>query len=213
MSKLRSAVEFALIMIALVGVIFFTKPAYPQNIFPGQPIVPLGYCNLSSAQLAASVGLAACVSATFTATGSGTNLTVSAVTGAVRPGQTVTGTGVPTGTTIVSQTSGTPFGAGVYVTSQATTSSGASLSSGGIPIATPTTPGANAALLEADTANIRFRDDGGAPTAAIGVFLVGTATNNVQNQVFYTGTLSAIQFILSTGTPTLHIAFYSFFKT
>ena len=187
--------------------------AKAQNIFPGQPVVPLAYCNLSAAQLASAVGLSACTSATATGTGSGTNLTLSAVTGDVNLGQTVTGTGVPTGTTIVSQTSGPKGGAGVYVTSNPTTSSGASLTVGGIPIATPTTPGANAALLEADTANIRFRDDGGVPTAALGIFLVGTASNNVQNQVFYTGTLSAIQFILATGTPTLHIAFYSFFKT
>lgn len=67
--------------------------------------------------------------ATFTGSGSGTNLTASAVTGKIEVGQTVVGTGVPGGTTILSQTSGTPGGAGVYVTSNATTSSGAALSS------------------------------------------------------------------------------------
>lgn len=65
--------------------------------------------------------------ATFTGTGSGTDLTASSVTGVIGIGDVVTGTGVPGGTTIVSQTSGTPGGAGVYVTSNATTSSGASL--------------------------------------------------------------------------------------
>lgn len=65
--------------------------------------------------------------ATFTGTGAGTNLTTSVVTGTINVGDTVFGTGVPTNTTIVSQTSGTPGGAGVYVTSNATTSSGASL--------------------------------------------------------------------------------------
>jgi hypothetical protein len=69
------------------------------------------------------------VGATFTGDGSGTNLTASAVTGVLAPGQILFGTGVPGGTTIISQTSGTPGGAGVYVTSGATTSSGASLSS------------------------------------------------------------------------------------
>lgn len=64
---------------------------------------------------------------TFTGTGSGTNLTVSAVTGTILLGSTFAGVGVPNGTTFVSQTSGTTGGAGVYVTSQATTSSGASL--------------------------------------------------------------------------------------
>jgi baseplate J-like protein len=67
--------------------------------------------------------------ATFTGSGSGTNLTVSAVTGVIGIGDVLSGTGVPGGTTIVSQTSGTPGGAGVYVTSGATTSLGASLAS------------------------------------------------------------------------------------
>lgn len=68
------------------------------------------------------------IGATFTGTGSGTNLTASAVTGTIAVGDLIAGTGVPGGTTIVSQTSGTPGGAGVYVTSNATTSSGAALS-------------------------------------------------------------------------------------
>lgn len=63
----------------------------------------------------------------FTGTGSGTNLTVTAANGVIAAGDFVFGTGVPANTTIVSQTSGTPGGNGVYVTSNATTSSGASL--------------------------------------------------------------------------------------
>ena len=65
--------------------------------------------------------------ATFTGTGLGNSLTVSSVTGEIFLGDVVSGTGVPAGTTIVSQTSGTEGGAGVYVTSQAVTASGASL--------------------------------------------------------------------------------------
>jgi hypothetical protein len=68
------------------------------------------------------------VGGSFTGTGSGTNLTASAVTGLISAGDVILGTGVPANTTIVSQTSGTPGGAGVYVTSNATTSSGATLS-------------------------------------------------------------------------------------
>lgn len=60
-------------------------------------------------------------------TGSGTNLTVSSVTGLINVGDVLSGTGVPNGTTIVSQLSGTPGGAGVYVTNQPTTSSGVTL--------------------------------------------------------------------------------------
>lgn len=67
--------------------------------------------------------------ASFTGSGSGTNLTTSVVTGTIRPGDTLAGTGVPANTTIVSQTSGTPGGAGVYVTFGATTASTAALTS------------------------------------------------------------------------------------
>jgi len=64
----------------------------------------------------------------LTATGSGTNLTVSAVNaGAVPIGCTIAGTGIPAGTKIISQTSGPTGGAGVYVTDQATTASAASV--------------------------------------------------------------------------------------
>ncbi len=69
------------------------------------------------------------VGATFTGTGSGTNLTVSAVTGVIAVGDRLSGTGVPVSTNVMSQTSGTPGGAGVYVTNNATTSSGNALSS------------------------------------------------------------------------------------
>lgn len=62
-----------------------------------------------------------------TGTGASTNLTVSSVTGFIDIGSTVTGTGVPASTTIISQTSGSTGGAGVYVTSQATTASSAAL--------------------------------------------------------------------------------------
>lgn len=67
--------------------------------------------------------------AAFTGTGSGTTLTVSAVTGVIEPGQLVQGSGVPANTTIVSQLSGTPGGAGDYQTSNATTSVAAALNS------------------------------------------------------------------------------------
>lgn len=77
---------------------------------------------------AANTGASAtgAIGATFTASGSGTNLTVSSVTGLISIGDTLgTVSGIPAGTTIVSQTSGTTGGAGVYVTSVATTISAA----------------------------------------------------------------------------------------
>ncbi len=68
-----------------------------------------------------------CTPATFTATGSGTNLTVSSVAGVITIGDTISGTGIPAGTTITAQTSGTPGGAGAYTTSVATTASAATV--------------------------------------------------------------------------------------
>jgi hypothetical protein len=70
-----------------------------------------------------------CANATFTATGSGTNLTVTGVTGVITYGDTLScPSGVTAGTQILGQVSGTPGGAGVYTTSAATTVSGGSCS-------------------------------------------------------------------------------------
>lgn len=62
--------------------------------------------------------------ANFTATGSGTNLTASAVaSGTITTGTVavIAGTGIPASTHVLSQTSGTPGGIGVYVTDNVTT--------------------------------------------------------------------------------------------
>lgn len=66
----------------------------------------------------------ASIGAAFTATGTGTSFVVTSVTGIISPGDTITGTGVPVGTTIVSGPAG--GGAGTYITSGATTASAAS---------------------------------------------------------------------------------------
>lgn len=163
-----------------------------------QPTSPLANCQLSTSQLGASIGLASCVQASFTGTGSGMTLTTSSVTGFIRPGAAISGTGVPAGTTIVAQLTGTPGGAGTYQTSVATTSSGASITAAGIP------NGATAAFLQAETASVRYRDDGAAPTAAIGNLVVFGAGG----QVYYQGNLSQIRFIAASGSPLLNVAFY-----
>jgi hypothetical protein len=196
MKRFLAAVWF--VLLPLVAALTLSSPSgRAQSVTPGLPIVPLGYCQLSAAQLASSVGLASCTRASFTGTGSGTNLTTSAVTGIILIGDTVAGTGVPAGTTIVSQTSGTTGGAGVYVTSVATTSSGASLTSGGIP------SGATMASFQGEAANIRYRDDGAAPTTSIGMIIISG-----QSPFLYSGTLSQIRFIAATGSPILDISFY-----
>ncbi len=175
--------------------------ALAQSLPPGLPLVPMGYCQLSAAQLAASIGLSSCVRASFTGTGSDTTLAAASVTGFIRPGDAVTGTGVPAGTTIVAQLTGTAGGAGTYQTSAATTSSSASLTSGGI----PTDPQGRAptyTILNADTAAVRWRDDGGAPTASIGNSIPAAAPFT------YSGPPAALRFIAQTGSPVLNVSFY-----
>lgn len=79
----------------------------------------------AAASVTGSIGgvITASAGATFTGSGSGTNLTTTSVTGVIHIGAKITGTGVPANTQIVSQTSGTTGGAGVYVTNNSTTSS------------------------------------------------------------------------------------------
>lgn len=81
----------------------------------------LGSINAPAATMTASIG------ASFTGTSSGTTLTTTGTTGLISVGDAVAGPGVTSGTSIVSQTSGTPGGNGVYVTSQITTASGVPL--------------------------------------------------------------------------------------
>ena len=58
-TKLFAATLFALVAAA--------GQAPAQTTVPGQPIVPLGYCQLSASQLGSAVGLSSCVRASFTA--------------------------------------------------------------------------------------------------------------------------------------------------
>lgn len=179
--------------LALALSALLVAPASAQNVLT---LVPLGYCQITSLSAATLVTPANCVRASFTATGSGTSLTASSVTGQILPGDPVTGTGVPTGTFIASQVSGTPNGAGVYLTNQATTSSAASLTSGGIP------QSATQVAITAEAQAIRYRDDGVAPAAAVGMPLaVGVALN-------YTGTLSKLRLIEQTGSAKANLLFY-----
>lgn len=63
--------------------------------------------------------------------------------------------------------------------------------------------GANMAMIGADTAGVRFRDDGTAPTASVGVLIpAGVALFQ------YTGNLAALQFIAASGSPVLNISYY-----
>lgn len=175
-------------------------PAVGQGSVPGQMLVPLGYCQLSASALGSAVALSKCVRAAFTASAGtpATQLVVTSVTGIIKIGdQIVSGTGITAGTIITGQLSGTTGGAGTYTLSATNTASSASSTSGGIPT------GATMALLQAETADVRFRDDGAAPAAGVGGIVVhGTPP------IFYTGTLANLQFIALSGSPLLDVLFY-----
>lgn len=198
MFKMISSIKFK-ILCALAAIALWTSPIFAQGAVPGQFMVPLGQCQISATQLESSVGLSACVRASFTGSGDGNVLTVSAISqGIIKVGDLVSGTGVPAATTIIGQLSGASGSTGTYATSQATTASSASLTAGGIP------PGATMAVLQAETADVRYRDDGAAPTDAIGLMVISGAS-----PILYTGTLSALQFIAVSGnTSILDVAFY-----
>ena len=97
----------------------------------------------------------ASVGATFTGTGSGTSLTVTLVSGVIHPGSastaSITGTGVPSSTYIVSQTSGTVGRAGVYVTNNPTTSSGANITASSTTIDVTGTTSGTIAVGQSDS--------------------------------------------------------------
>lgn len=87
----------------------------------------------TGASVTGSIGatMTAAIGSTFTATGTGTSLAVTAITGYLSVGDTISGTGVPAGTTIVAQVSGTAGSNGTYTTSTATTASAATVTSFG----------------------------------------------------------------------------------
>ena len=66
--------------------------------------------------------------------------------------------------------------------------------------------GAAIAEICVETAGVRYRDDGTAPTATVGIPVVATSSAPACFQ--YAGPLSAIQFILISGSPTMDISYY-----
>lgn len=194
---MKPAFKSAAIAFALLALAF---PVSAQTTTPGLPILPLGNCQLSATQLGSAVGLASCVRASFTASAGSpsTRLVVTSVTGIILAGdQVVSGTGATVGTTIVSQISGATGGAGTYLLSAANTTSAATVTTGGIP------PGATTAFIQAEVANVRYRDDGGAPTTGIGNLVIAGIPG-----IFYAGKLASLQFIGASGSPLLDVAFY-----
>jgi hypothetical protein len=147
----------------------------------------------TGASVTASIGATttAAIGSTSTGTGSGTNLTLSSLTGYVSVGDIVSGTGVPAGTTIVSQTSGTTGLAGVYVTSAATTSSGDTI----------TTFGTNM-VVSAATGYISVGDTvSGGAGAPVGATVVSQASGTTGGAGTYVLSAPATAY-LASGTVT-----------
>jgi len=111
---------------AQVDMLMYRSSPFQAEMFDGTT-PPLGTTNQTKHSL--QIKLQPTHAISFVASGSGTTLTAASVTsgtgGVLLPGHVISGVGIPTGTKIVSQTSGTEGGAGVYVTSVATTASSA----------------------------------------------------------------------------------------
>lgn len=62
--------------------------------------------------------------------------------------------------------------------------------------------GASMALIVCETANVRWRDDGIAPTSSVGMLF------SAGQEFQYSGNLQGIQFIAVSGSPVLDVSFY-----
>lgn len=62
--------------------------------------------------------------------------------------------------------------------------------------------GATIALIQPETTNVRWRDDGSNPTTTVGMILAAGDT------LIYNGNLQAIKFIEITGSAKLNISYY-----
>lgn len=65
--------------------------------------------------------------------------------------------------------------------------------------------GASIAVIMCDTQNVRWRDDGTAPTASVGMLLRTT-----DEPLVYQGDLDAIQFIQVTASAVLNVSYYGY---
>jgi hypothetical protein len=62
--------------------------------------------------------------------------------------------------------------------------------------------GSKVALIQAETKDVRWRDDGTNPTASVGMIIAAGET------LAYTGTLSAIKLIESAASAKLNVSYY-----
>lgn len=137
----------ALVTVYLAAFSMTIAPGFPVTLFDagdflarlaaGNAVVPGStlYARYSDGAITSTLPTGASVTAssgaTFTATGTVDSLVVTAVTGLISIGDTIAGTGVPAGTSIIAQVSGTAGGAGTYTTSGPTTAAAATVTSFG----------------------------------------------------------------------------------
>lgn len=75
---------------------------------------------------------------------------------------------------------------------------------GGSPVSTLTVPaGARVAIIQATGQNVRWRDDGTAPSATVGIQLAAG------DSFLYVGKLSALQFIEEAAGGILNVSYYA----
>lgn len=63
--------------------------------------------------------------------------------------------------------------------------------------------GANKAIVQAETANVRLRLDGTNPTSSVGEILVANATRELHGDE-----LTAAKFIAASGAPKINVHYY-----
>ena len=137
--------------------------AVGQTLFDTTGVIAVGTTIISGSGSSWVVSQSQTVGgATFTGSASAIGLVVTAVTGTVLIGSTVTGTGIPANTTITGQVSGTPGGAGTYLTSAATTASSA------------TVTGSNGASFTASASNLGITASAVTGIISVGDVLAGT---------------------------------------
>lgn len=80
------------------------------------------------------------------------------------------------------------------------------------PVTTPsilTVPnGARMAMICAETNAVRYRDDGTAPTATVGMLIPITSPTSIDNCIMYSGPLPSILFQQVTSPATLDVSYY-----
>lgn len=64
--------------------------------------------------------------------------------------------------------------------------------------------GARVAIIQAETKDCRWRDDGTNPTSGVGIILSATGS-----PLFYTGTLSAFKIIETAASAKVNVAYYT----